>query len=160
MAADFVALADLLRPRLVAVPPPEPEIGASAEPADAPCERDRPTSPDDVVAAVRDARLFRARIADAVDEQVARVVRELAADVLCRELRIAPCDVAALVRRACARVPVVRVRVAPCDAPAIAGIPVVGDPELLPGDAILELSEGSLDLRLGVRLADVLASPA
>jgi hypothetical protein len=138
---------------------------------------------NDAGAALRDARLFRARLADAFDDAAARLLRELASDVLARELRLAPCDLAELVRRARDRMPVVRVRVAACDVAAcdvaacdvapcdmaaydvarVAGIPsrddgvaVVEDSALAAGDAIVELAGGVLDARLGVRLATVL----
>jgi hypothetical protein len=117
-----------------------------------------------VVAAVREARLFRARLADAFDDAAARLLRELATDVLARELRLAPCDLAAIVRGIGERAPVVRVRIAACDAAALAGGPllrgcdaaVVEDPALAGGDAIVELAGGALDARLGVRLATIL----
>ena len=133
---------------------------ASEAPA-APVASSEPSSRDDacagdIDAALRDARLFRARLADAFDDAAARLLRELAADVLARELRLAPCNLAELVRRAGEHAPVVRVRVAACDVPALAGMPVVADPALGRGDAVLELAGGALDARLGVRLATVL----
>jgi hypothetical protein len=116
-----------------------------------------PSDPDDAVAgALRDARLFRARLADALDDAVARLVREIATDVLARELRLAPCEIAVLVRRVLERAPVVRVRVAPADLTLVPGVPVLADPDLSAGDAVLELGRGELDARLGVRLAAVL----
>ena len=116
-----------------------------------------PLRKDDVISgALRDARLFRARLADAFDDAVARLVRELATDVLARELRLAPVEIATLVRRVLERAPVIRVRVAPADAGFVRGVPVLADPALAPGDAIVELGRGELDARLGVRLAAVL----
>ena len=151
MAAEFVALADLLRA------PEAPPVAAEA-PADdrVACEPLEGEPAADVDAALRDARLFRARLADAFDDAVSRLVRDLACEVLARELLLAPCDLAALVRRAGERAPVVRVRVSPCDVAAFGGIPVVADSALERGDAIVELSGGALDARLGVRLATVL----
>jgi hypothetical protein len=118
---------------------------------------------DGVVAVLREARLFRARLADAFDDAAARLLRELATGVLARELRLAPCDLAAIVRRIAERAPALRVRVAAGDAPALAdALPgasdaaVVEDPALARGDAIVELAGGALDARLGVRLAIVL----
>src|SRR6202021_1424826 len=66
---EFVALADLLRPPLAA-PPPDVVERDGPVPDAAPRE--------DVRAAVRDARLFRARLADAFDDALAGLVRELA----------------------------------------------------------------------------------
>lgn len=111
---------------------------------------------DATVDALRDARLFRARLADALDAAVARLARDIAADVLVRELRLAPCDVAALVQHALNHAPVVRVRVAPGDVLRVRDVPVIADPALSEGDAIVELANGALDARLGVRLAVVL----
>ncbi|MDB5073403.1 MAG: hypothetical protein JWM87_4514 [Candidatus Eremiobacteraeota bacterium] len=123
----------------------------------APLDDVPPLREDDVIAgALRDARLFRARLADAFDDAVARLVRELAADVLARELRLAPAEIATLVRRVLERAPVIRVRVAPADVGFVRGVPVLADPALAPGDAIVELGRGELDARLGVRLAAVL----
>ena len=114
----------------------------------------------DVIAAAREARLFRARLADAFDDALARLLRELAADVLARELRLAPCDVKDIARRVILGAPVVRVRVSPTETVGDFGLPVVADPELHPGDAVFELTEGALDARLGVRLATVLDAEA
>lgn len=110
----------------------------------------------ELVEAAREARLFRARLADAFDDAVVRLVRELAVDVLARELRLAPCDISAIARRALERAPVVRLRVAPEDAGNDYGLPIVVDPELRAGDAVFELAGGAFDARLGIRLATVL----
>lgn len=159
---EFVSLADVLRPPAPApAPPPEaPPPALEPAPAQRAAEPER-TATDEraqvaLVAALRDARLFRARLADAFDDARSRLVRELAAGVLARELQLAPCDLDALVQRVLVDAPVVRVRAAPCDVAAIHGVPVVGDPELAPGDAVVELAGGALDARLGVRLALVL----
>jgi flagellar biosynthesis/type III secretory pathway protein FliH len=150
---EFVALAQLLRaPRAVA-PPPAGEVPVRAEPVAPPEVRE---IVQDVRAAVRDARCFRARLADAFEEALAVLVRELACTVLARELALAPCDLAALARGVLARAPVVRLRVAPEDGGGEYGVPTLVDPALRAGDAIFELSGGALDARLGVRLADVL----
>ena len=167
MAGEFVALADLLRApvaRAGAVESPASSMPASDAGACADGVAPEPPAAvmDSVVVdAVRDARLFRARLADAFDDAAARLLRELAADVLARELRLAPCDLAAIVRRLAERAPAVRVRVAACD--VACGIPLprgcdvlVADPALARGDAIVELDGGVLDARLGVRLALVL----
>ena len=177
MSAEFVSLADLLR--ATAATPAAALHDACDVPAvqdDVPAARDAgpaaqadgaangiPVVADfeafanqDVAGALRDARMFRARLADALDDAVARLVRELAAEVLVRELRLAPCEIAALVRRVLQRAPIVRVRVAPADVALVRGVPVLADPELAAGDAIVELGGGALDARLGVRLAAVL----
>ena len=165
-ASEFVALADVLRggtasrsPFVPTVPLREADTVRS-EPADrgAPRSASAETGPAEIVAAAREARLFRARLADAFDDALARLLRELAADVLARELRLAPCAIAALARRVRAETPVVRLRVAEADAGREYDLPVVPDPELHAGDAVFELAGGALDARLGVRLASVLAA--
>jgi flagellar biosynthesis/type III secretory pathway protein FliH len=171
VAADFISLADYLHRRRT--PPNAACAAGELVPAVAddahfdhgvvagaeatscePVQAD--TAHADVMAALHDARLFRARLGDAFDDAAARLLRELAAEVLVRELRLAPCDVDALVARVRERAPVVRVRVAPDEVARVHGVPVVGDERLASGDAIVELAGGALDVRLGVRLASVL----
>jgi hypothetical protein len=183
VAAEFVALAELLRApvaRAEVAGAVEAVEGAQSRVAVAPLTRattENAVRPDDanaseafddgraaVVTALRDARLFRARLADAFDDAAGRLLRELASDVLARELRLAPCDLGAIVRWIGERAPVVRVRVAACDAAALAAVPlprgfdaaVVADPMLAGGDAVVELGGGALDARLGIRLGVVL----
>ena len=101
--------------------------------------------------------MFRARLQDAFDDALARLVRELASEILARELALAPCDVRALARRIAGTAPVVRLRIAPEDAGSFAAeTATVVDAALRPGDAIVEVSGGAIDARLGVRLAAVL----
>jgi hypothetical protein len=176
VAAEFISLAD----RLIGIAPGESasrhercddhadeaeQREAAAAPVENPpaaIESTDDTASYDVNAAhavanaLRDARLFRARLADAFAFSSRRLLRDLASDVLARELRLAPCDLGALVRRAAENVPVVRVRVAPCDLGSVAGFPVIADVSLSTGDAVVEVVGGALDVRLGVRLAAVL----
>jgi flagellar biosynthesis/type III secretory pathway protein FliH len=163
VAAEFVALADVLRARASGTA--EAAVEPAARVAAESFAQDHPLVPESdafACAAVREARLFRARLADAFDDAAARLLRELASGVLARELRLAPCDLAELVRRARERMPVVRVRVAACDVARVAGalsrggVPVVEDSVLASGDAVVEVAGGALDARLGVRLATVL----
>lgn len=160
MAGEFVALADLLR---------APSAVSSSTAADATTTPDVAervafgAANDDVRDVLREARLFRARLADAFDDAAARLLRDLGSDVLARELRLAPCDLAAIVQRIAVRVPVLRVRVSAADLACGVSlargfdVPVAEDPALRDGDAIVELSGGgALDARLGVRLATVL----
>ena len=165
MSTEFVSLADRLAGiESCAAAREEPHADAGDDrigsalgcragdaPADA-VERSNETCAE----ALRDARLFRARLADAFAEAAQHLLRELACEVLARELRLAPCDLAALVQRVRERVPVVRVRVAAADLGAVTGVPLLADPALQAGDAIVELAGGALDARLGVRLAAVL----
>jgi hypothetical protein len=150
--AEFVSLAELLVPPVAQPPPPAPPPMVVADPPAA------QATPDEILAALRDARLFGARLRDALHDARDALLAALAADVLVRELRAAPCDLEALLQRCAALVPVVRVRVAPEDANRVHGFPVVADQTLLPGDAIVEVAGGAIDARLGTRLADVLAA--
>jgi flagellar biosynthesis/type III secretory pathway protein FliH len=167
-APEFVSLADVLRadaaasrpPFIPAVPTAEEEPRSMATEAGHHELVADDVAHREVIAAAREARLFRARLADAFDDALARLLRELAADVLARELRLAPCDVAEIARRVLQGAPAVRVRVSRADAVGDCGLPVVADPELHPGDAVLELTGGALDARLGVRLATVLDAEA
>jgi flagellar biosynthesis/type III secretory pathway protein FliH len=149
-----VALATLLRP-------PAPPTAASAEPAvAAPVPPALPERED----LLREVRVFRARLADAFDDARAALAREFATAVLGRELLLAPPDLARIAARllaAHAGSQPVRLRVAPGDVPDLAARadalpPLAADATLAPGDAVLELAGGSVDARLGVRLAAVL----
>jgi flagellar assembly protein FliH len=137
-------------------PSPEEEVTAvpAAETAD----------PQAVVDACREARLFAARVREAVGEAVAVVLEDIAADVLARELQMAPVDLSAVVERAidrCLCEEPIRVRIHPEETRAIrCGIPVIADETLRRGDAMLELRSGTMDCTLGVRLSAVLQSAA
>ena len=163
---DFIPLADVLCARAIVpddVAPPHAIVPAAVDDSGSVLRDATAAALDgDVRDAIRDARLFRARLADAFDAALASLLRELAADVLARELRLAPCDLAAIVQRVAGGAPVVRVRVAACDLARGVALPrgceavVVADPALAAGDAVVELAGGALDARLGVRLAAVL----
>jgi len=86
----------------------------------------------EIVAALRETRLFRARLADAFEGAAATAAARLATDVLARELRLASCDLDALARRIAAEAPFVRIRVAPADVGTISGAPVVADTSSTP----------------------------
>ncbi len=165
MGAEFVTLAELLRPRAPAVDAGEP-AGDGAPPPSAPDAEagatvdaslaSRPADDEAFRNALRDARLFRARLADALDEAVPRLLRELAVRVVARELRLAPCDIEAIVRDVVRRAPAVCIRVAPGESACVREVAVVPDDALDAGDAIVELHGGAVDARLGARIAVVL----
>jgi flagellar biosynthesis/type III secretory pathway protein FliH len=156
MSADdgaFVPLAVTLRGSVAVSPPQTPvPVPVSAVARD----------PEELAAVLRDVRFFRAHLMDAYDAARATLVRDLAYAVLGRELVLAPADVATLAARIVAEHPAtqpLRVRVAPADAAVRCGdLPVVVDPALAAGDAVVEFAGGSVDARLGVRLASVLAA--
>jgi len=190
-AETFVSLADLLRPAareelpsvaegrraeaeaIVTQAPGPVSVGASAD-----------VRTPEMRAAIRDARLFRARLGEALDARLARLLAAIASEVLVRELRIAPFDLKALVARIAGEVAAqpVCIRIAPgdrtalgssdtaararCELDAIASsdrdelglgdIPLREDETLAPGDLIVVFADGEIDARLGVRLAAVL----
>jgi hypothetical protein len=156
-AADgaFVSLAQLLRPE----PASESVAPPIASPVTIPVSAPLP----DVVELARDVRVFRARLADALDAACDALLREFAYAVLGRELILAAPDIATIAARVLAEhsgAHPLRLRVAPSDAVTLAGcdaLPaIVGDAELAPGDAILEFTGSSIDARLGIRLAALL----
>lgn len=110
---------------------------------------------------VREVRLFHARVIEAVEAAVETLTADIAADVLARELFLAPADIESIVDRALqrfAREQPVRVRVHDADlARVTCGVPVVADARLHPGDAVIELRSGSVDASLGIRLATLLS---
>lgn len=166
MPAEFIALAETLRARAVGPPPGVPAASdrvphVSPLVAAAPADAGEPSPAgealhDAVCAALRDARLFRARLADALDAAVPALLRELATRVLGRELRLEPTALEPLLRAVLAATPGVRVRVAPEDVRVVCDLPLVADASLAPGDALVELDGGDVDARLGTRLAVVL----
>jgi len=129
-----------------AVSPPEPQ----SEPLPAP----------EIVAAIREARLFRARLADALDAKLERLLAGIASEIVLRELRSAPAEIASIVAFIIQEygAPPLCIRVAPADADALrpSDVRVVEDSTLDAGDAIVVFGTGEIDARLGVRLAAVL----
>jgi flagellar biosynthesis/type III secretory pathway protein FliH len=111
---------------------------------------------DDELELARDVRLFHARVIEAVEAAVETLVNDIAAEVLGRELALAPVDIERIVDRVLQRFAEeepLRVRVHADDAARVTcGVPVVADPRLRPGDAVIELRGGSVDASLGVRL--------
>lgn len=154
-AAAPEAALPLGAPRAAAVPTSFEEVAAVRRRIVAPseacgCERSE---------ALRAARLFRAAVAEAFEAVVARLARDFAHEVLGRELRLAAPDLAAIARRIIEERrsdEPLRLRVAPADAELECEIPVVADPRLAIGDAILECSSGEVEMRLALRLADAL----
>lgn len=148
---EFRSLASTLRdepePRAVTLdiaPPPE------GEPAHA--------DPDESM--LRDVRLFRAHLREALDRAVATLLTGIAREVLGRELLLANADIAHIVEAALERCEQpMRVRVHADCAAALErlGVPIFSDEALERGDAFLDLRNGSIDLSLPVRLEDALA---
>jgi flagellar biosynthesis/type III secretory pathway protein FliH len=115
--------------------------------------------------ALGDLRRFRAAVSDAVDVAVGSVLCDIAAEVLARELELAPANLEAIVARACARHAsegVVCVRVHPDEAAQLreAGVDVIADSAVRRGDVLLHVRSGTIDVSLGARLAGVLDAAA
>lgn len=164
MPAEFVTLADILRPRIAAATPiVDTSAFIESVHAEAPVDERAPATcsceAETKAESIRVARHFRAALADALAQATARLIRELASDVLARELTIAPCAIESLVARL-ARDHVsagpLRVRVSPFDRVTTCEFPIVVDASIQVGDALLECTSGIVDARLGVRLSDVL----
>jgi flagellar biosynthesis/type III secretory pathway protein FliH len=159
-AADgaFVPLAQHLRGEAA-----RDDVAPAAVVCAAPAEPE-PARVPELADLVRDVRIFRARLEDALAVSCDALLREFAYAVLGRELILAPPDIAVIAARVLAAhsdVHPLRLRVAPGDVAALARCddalpPVASDVELAPGDAILEFDGGCADARLGVRLAAIL----
>jgi flagellar biosynthesis/type III secretory pathway protein FliH len=150
MSDEFVPLATYLRPA-AALPVLEASPARDNETSDVPGVR---TETDD---AIRAARLFRAALADALDVAVQRLVRTIARDVLARELELNRVDIAGIVTNALDRQAgeqVISIRAHPLDLAALAsiGLKRVADDALAPGDILMVLHSGTIDLSLSARL--------
>jgi flagellar assembly protein FliH len=161
MAERFVPLAAFLRP------PPVAESLAVPAPAAADESAAAPSLPQGVagehVAALGAVRRFRAALADALEVAVQNLLREIAENVLARELSLAPADVASIVAKTRERFAperVLAVRIHPLDRDALGELEVekILDETLARGDAVAELHGGTIDLRLRSRLEFALAA--
>lgn len=152
----FRSLAQLLRgadaephePRaIVQVPDPVVESYSQAVP--------------DVEALMRDIRLFRAHIAEAVDARVERLIDEIARRVLARELELAPCEIEAIVDSCLSTLADgrdIHVFVHPDDAERITVTPVETDASLQRGDCVVRLESGSIRSTLQLRLREAMTA--
>lgn len=161
MRNEFRSFAEMLEASTPLGRPSMPQDDKEAAPLEIDVE---PEILADEFELARDVRVFRARIADAVDGAVETILTDIAVDVLARELRLAPADVDRIVNAALERFfgeNPLRVRVHRDDVARVScAVPVTGDESLLPGDAVIELQNGSIDASLGVRLATLLAKAA
>ena len=151
---EFVPLAALLR----RAAPVEPVMASIVV---APPESERPVDDDALQALASQIRRFRAHLSQAFDAVLERLLRDLACDVLARELAIAPVEIAAVASNCLARAldeSPLRLRACSDDCERLVelGLPIVADPALRSGDVIVELRDGELDLCLGVRLEAIL----
>ncbi|MDQ6933578.1 MAG: flagellar assembly protein FliH [Candidatus Eremiobacteraeota bacterium] len=152
---NFKSLAALLRP------PPCERVDEGTIPDDAAPTQELRSEPSQERAACDDIRLFRARVAEALECALDGLYRDLASEVFARELMLRPVDVRAVcnavIERYAREVPVA-VRAHPDDCSVLDGfdVPVISDQRLRLGDVILQVANGSLDASLGVRLEHIL----
>ncbi|HVS45707.1 MAG TPA: FliH/SctL family protein [Verrucomicrobiae bacterium] len=156
MSDAFVPLMTLLRE--VQAPPVEPIDTVTAPPPREPID----AADDDAVQALAsDVRRFRAHLADAFDAALGCLLQDVACSVVARELELAPAQIAtiaaAALQRASDELPLgLRAHADDCAQLQGMGLPVTPDAALQSGDLILELRDGELDFRLGVRLDAIL----
>jgi flagellar biosynthesis/type III secretory pathway protein FliH len=154
---EFVTLAAWLRPiSPVQEPAQEPAQEPSAPLPEASLEEEAIA---DVLSRVR---RFRAMLADALDRSLVDLLREIAVEVVGRELACGPADLQSIVARALERAAPERplaVYVHPTQRDLVPfDLPVIADPQLRSDDVRIELHSGSIDARLGVRIEQVLAA--
>ena len=150
---EFRRLADLLRDGELAPQPPGGEMGEEVAGESDAFEAE--------TTAARDVRLFRARVEEAIESAVVALRCDIAAEIIGRELQLAPASIGEIVQRALRRFAgerPVRVRVHPEDAGSLGvhEVETVADSRLRRGDAVLECGDGTIDISLGVRLDAVL----
>ncbi|MGC1985276.1 MAG: FliH/SctL family protein [Candidatus Cybelea sp.] len=158
---EFVKLTAILRP----VQPPEEAAAPEDESRD---DLDRTTEfgaypANEYVMTFGAIRRFRAALADALDAAVTRLLLEIAQNVLARELALNAADVASIVAKTRDRLldeRIVAVRVHPRDRESLAELQVekISDTTLAPGDVVVELRSGTIDLRLSARLEAAIAA--
>jgi flagellar biosynthesis/type III secretory pathway protein FliH len=157
MHDTFVPLAEYLRGPVATPAEPiapeteEPDVEAHPHAENVPVEE-----------ALADIRRFRAALADALDLRIERLLGDIAAGVLARELRIAPVDLRAIVARelALAGDPPVKIYARPDECELLTAFEgnVAADPGLRCGDVRIELRSGTIDATLGCRLERALAA--
>jgi hypothetical protein len=161
----FVTLASLVAS---AAPPARPGGVQTRVPAPS-----APATPVNVAHAVLDTAradiaqelaLVRLAALEAFERASTDLLSRLAHDVLARELRVAPVDLAALTARALASFaehePVALV-VAPGDVGSFEStLPVRGDATLDVGDLVVEVRDGSFETRFAMRVNETVAATA
>jgi flagellar biosynthesis/type III secretory pathway protein FliH len=143
---------------------PAPDESAPAARTETPpAQAPAPERANEVAEALAAVRRFRAALADAVAAALDELLRDIACDVLARELTLAPADVAAIAAGALERYAAdspVSVRVHPDECSALSGLDLtaIGDPGLRRGDVVVDLHSGTIDASLGARLEYLLAA--
>ena len=160
MPEEFVPLDEFFRRSPPEVSPSGPTQSQRPSPADEAAAEPARCGFADALAA---ARRFRAALADALEAATGELLRDIACDVLARELELAPADVTAIAATALERYAAdcpVSLRAHPDETAALAtfGVAVIADPTLRRGDVALDLRDGTIDASLGARLDCVLAA--
>lgn len=113
---------------------------------------------------VQELALMRLAALEAYERAWRRLLDSLAHEVLARELRLAPPDIAALASRALqafAEQEPLALVLAPQDAQRVAlDLPVRADPALEPGDLVVEVRDGELESRFAFRVRRALEEAA
>ncbi len=154
---EFLTLAAWLRP----VPAPEAPAQEHAQESAAPLPEAslEEAAIADVLSRVR---RFDAMLADALDRALVDLLREIAVEVIGRELACGPADLQIIVARALERAAPERplaIYVHPTQRDLVQfDLPVIADPQLRSDDVRIELHGGSIDGRLGVRIEQLLAA--
>ncbi len=118
---------------------------------------------DAIAAALSEVRRFRAALADALDAAIGELAREIAIDIVGRELHCAPVELRAIVQQARKRYgfdePIaIRAHPDDCEQLRSEAAPVVADARLRRGDVVIEVATGTIDATLGARLDRLLAT--
>ncbi|HTV91110.1 MAG TPA: FliH/SctL family protein [Verrucomicrobiae bacterium] len=155
---EFIALAAWLRPQAPATDARTCVDETELEPPPVPV----PFEEEAIADVVSRARRFRAMLADALDRTLNDLLRDIAAEVVGRELHAAPADLQRIVQRALERAAhelPVAVRVHPSQLGLLRlDVPVVADANLRSNDACIDVRSGTIDATLGVRIEHVLAA--
>lgn len=147
-----------------AVPGSPAPVRAAVAAEEAPSGED-PASDDGVAAVVSEALRFRAALREAFAGAFEALCSDLAARVLARELRAAPCEIAAIAARVLEHRDeegALALRAAADDLPALEplarsrGLMLRADERLRPGDVALEVRTGSIECTLALRADAVL----
>lgn len=119
-----------------------------------------PQAAEVVVRFLADLIRLRARAAEALENEAERFLSEFARGVIARELESSPSDLRALLASARREFEssVLRIRIAVGDRINAPDIETIEDPALARGDLVVEVPDGTIDLRLATRLARVLES--
>jgi flagellar biosynthesis/type III secretory pathway protein FliH len=120
------------------------------------------SSVDELGVAVSEVRRFRAALSDALDVSLGELLREIALDVVGRELALEPCNIERIVERARERYRVeepLRIRVHVSDLARLSASYreiAIADDSLRAGDVMLCVRNGTIEASLAARLERLL----